>query len=66
MGGTCCISRNEEQVGKSILWLPWFFVNAFVSSVESAEKKLGKPASTIEIFVELNENHRMIPVKNIW
>ena len=41
-------------------------MNAVVESVESAEKKLGKPASSIEIFVELNQHHPLIPVKNIW
>jgi len=34
MGGTCCVSgREKDQVGRSILWLPWFMVDRFLDSI---------------------------------
>ena len=51
MGGTICISRQNEQVGRAILWLPWFYVNKFLDAVNTAERKLGRPPTPCEIFI---------------
>jgi len=58
MGGTICrASRLEDQVSKSILWLPWYFVNRFVDSTRLAEEILGRPPTVQEIFVTLSNVH---------
>ena len=51
MGGTICVSRKEEQVGRAILWLPWFFVTNFLDAVNKAEDKLQHPPTPLQIFV---------------
>jgi hypothetical protein len=54
MGGTICVTkRNEGQVGKALLWLPWYMVNQMLDSVRSAEEKLKAPPTIIQIFVEM-------------
>ena len=66
MGGTVCRSgRPENQVSKSILWLPWYFVNRFVDSTRLAEEILGRPATVFEIFVTLSDIHGKT-VNNIY
>jgi len=58
MGGTICrTGRSENQVSKSILWLPWYFVNRFIDSTRLAEEILGRPASLQEIWVTMEDNH---------
>ena len=58
MGGTICrSSRQTEQVSKSILWLPWYFVNRFLESTRIAEDVLGRPPTLVEIFVTLNDTY---------
>lgn len=48
MGGTICIcKRKENQVGRALLWLPYYIVNKMIDCIISAEEKLGKPPSTI-------------------
>ena len=66
MGGTICnCSRQEGQVGKSILWLPWYIVNKFLASVDAAEDALGGPPNIVEIFCMMEASFDM-PVKNIY
>ena len=56
MGGTICrTGRQQEQVSKSILWLPWYFVNRFLESVTVAEQTLGHPPTIMQIFTTLEE-----------
>ena len=66
MGGTICTcSRQEGQVGRSILWLPWYIVNKFLASVDAAEDALGHPPNVVEIFCQMEASFDM-PVKNIY
>jgi hypothetical protein len=37
-----------------------------LSSIESAERKIGKPPSSIEVLIELNKNNPMVPIKDGW
>ena len=56
MGGTICrAGRSDDQVSKSLLWLPWYFVNRFIESTRLAEEILGRPATIQEIFVTLED-----------
>ena len=57
MGGTICKRRHEEQVSKSILWLPWYFVNRFIESTRIAEDVLGRPPTILEVFVTLGDTY---------
>ena len=66
MGGTICICRSKDQVGKSLLWLPYFITNKMIDSIISAEEKLGKPPGSIEIFVEMKQRHNIPNVNNIF
>jgi len=66
MGGTICrTSRQNEQVSKSILWLPWYFVNRFLESTRLAEDVLGRPPTVMEVFVTLNDTYGKT-VNNIY
>ena len=66
MGGTICrTSRDNEQVSKSILWLPWYFVNRFVESTRIAEEVLGRPPTSMEVFVTLSDTYGKT-VNNIY
>ena len=51
MGGTICRSREETQVSKSLLWLPYWFVDKFLNSLRTAETILGEPPTSIQIFM---------------
>ena len=66
MGGTCCITRDKDQVGKSILWLPSFQVRFFLNSIDSAEEKLKRPPNCIEIFVEVNKLYPYLPIGDVY
>ena len=65
MGGTICRSRPDTQVSRSIISLPWFFVNRFLDSVRIAEQKLGRPATILEIYVTLEATYGR-QVKNVY
>ena len=67
MGGTICrCDRRADQVSRTLLMLPWFFVNKFLASAEMAEEILGKPPTLPEIFVTLQDNFRGVPLNNIY
>ena len=56
MGGTICrVSRQQDQVSKALLWLPWFFVNRFLESTRIAEERLGAPPTIFEIQFVMKE-----------
>ena len=43
MGGTCCrMQRDQNQIGRALLKLPWFLVNQVLKSFEMAEEILGQ------------------------
>ena len=65
MGGTICRSRPDEQVSRSIISLPWYFVNRFLDSVRIAEEKLGHPPAIFEIFVTMEDTYGR-QVNNIY
>ena len=67
MGGTICVqNRDQNQVAKALLWLPYWIVNQMLACVKSAEEKLkGTPPSIIQIFVEMKQNYNL-PVNNIY
>jgi hypothetical protein len=65
MGGTCCAIREKEQIGRSILWLQWWQVDRFTAAVKSAEGKLKRPVSCIEIFVELKHLYEHSPLHTV-
>ena len=65
MGGTICTVRKPGQAGKALLPLPYFLVNKMLDSLISAEEKLGRPASIIEIYVEM-KNLYTLPVNTIY
>ena len=58
MGGTICrAGRQPDQVSKSLLWLPWYFVNRLLESTREAEEILGRPPTVMEMFMTLEANH---------
>ena len=65
MGGTICRSRDQDQVSKSILWLPWYFVNRLLESTRIAEQTLGHPPTVLQIFVTLHERYGRV-LENIY
>ena len=48
------------------MWLPYWIVNRMIDSVISAEAKLGKPPSVIEIFIEMKAQYNITQVNNIY
>ena len=48
------MNRRNDQVAKSILPMPYYYVNPLLNAVNSAEKKLFRPPSIIEVLVEFN------------
>ena len=53
MGGTICRSRDPGQLGRGLVPLPWFIVNAVVKATNDAEDMLGYPPTMQEILVVL-------------
>lgn len=41
MGGTICVCRDKNQVGKALLWLPYYITSKMIDCIISAEEKLG-------------------------
>ena len=65
MGGTICRSREETQISKSLLWLPYWFVDKFLNSTRAAEEILGQPPTSMQIFVQLTNDHGEV-VKDVY
>lgn len=66
MGGTICVcERQHDQIGRSILWLPWIITNRVLWSINSAEDKLKRPPSCIETFVEMKHLYS-IPISDCY
>ena len=66
MGGTICrCSRQEDQVSKSILWLPWYYVNGLMEAIRFAEETLGRPPNGFEIFIAMQKQKRLA-INNIY
>ena len=64
MGGTCCVARRKEgQIAKALLYLPWFYVDRFLSAIDYAEDVLGRPPNTLEIYAAMNMKFKT-PVRN--
>jgi hypothetical protein len=61
----CVCSRKNDQVGRALLWLPWYIVNQMIKAVESAEERVKGPPSIFEIFVEMKQKFNL-PVNNIY
>lgn len=59
------MDRKPDQIGKSIVWLPWFISNRIISSINSAEDKLKRPPNAVEIFVEMKRNFNT-PISNVY
>ena len=51
-----CRKRDPEQVGKALLWLPWFVVNQFLQAFEMAEDILGKPPTLMHVLAVFEDN----------
>ena len=69
MGGTCCVAREKDHKGKSLLWLPWYVTDRMIHCVNIAEEILGRPPTGIEIFAvieELGYNDTMMPVNDAY
>ena len=49
----CVCSRKNDQVARALLSLPYWITNKMLECVQSAETRLGRVPSTIEIFVEM-------------
>ena len=62
----CVCNRKSDQVGKALLSLPWYIVNQLLTSIDSAEDKVGRPPSVFEIFVEMKKLYPSLPVNNIY
>ena len=60
-----CRKRDPEQVGKALLWLPWFVVNQFLQAFEMAEDILGKPPTLMHVLAVFEDNFNS-PFKNIY
>ena len=64
MGGTICIcSRPDDQVSKSLAWLPWYLVSKFLAAIDFAEKELGRPPQVMQIFITLEVRFNS-PIQN--
>lgn len=67
MGGTICVcKRNNDQVAKSLLWLPYYITNKMLDSIRSAEERLNRPPSQIEVFTEMQKRFPEIPIRNCY
>ena len=61
MGGTICrCSRQQDQVSKSILWLPWYYVNRILEAIRFAEESLGRPPTFNEILISLQKTKGLV------
>lgn len=65
MGGTCCRSRKEGQISKSLVFLPFWVVNGITECIRLAEEKLNRPVTLIEIHA-LALDMNKLPVKDIF
>jgi len=67
MGGTICVCRRSpDQVSRALLWLPYYIVKKMLSCIESAEKKLNRPPSCLEVFVEMKIRYKELPINNLY
>jgi hypothetical protein len=66
MGGTCCKHRSSDQVGRALLPIPWFIVNAVLDSCEQAEKFLGHPPNSVQIYTWMEKHHPRIPCSGVY
>ena len=67
MGGTICVcNRKQDQVTRALLPLPFWIVNRMLNCIASAETRLGKPPSMLEVFVEMKMKHPEMPINNIY
>ena len=51
------MKRDENQVGRAVIKLPWFLVNQILKSIEMAEDTLGQPPTMMQVFIWLQDNH---------
>jgi hypothetical protein len=66
MGGTICFcDRKVDQVGKAILWLPWFVLNRVLYSLKQAEDIIKRPPNMMEIFITMKKFYS-VPIKNCY
>ena len=67
MGGTITRSRDEKQVARGLIPLPFFYTRRILDCMLSAEEKLGgKPPTVVECFVEIKNRYPWIPVNTIF
>jgi hypothetical protein len=67
MGGTICVwKRDKDQVARALLWLPWYIVNRMLRCIESAEAKIGKAPSAIEVFMEMKTLYPDMPINDVY
>jgi len=67
MGGTICRCRSPDQLARSLVALPWFFVKAVLKAVNETEDLLGRPANIIEIYCHATDSNKIrkdLPVSN--
>jgi len=49
MGGTCCVSRTNEQRAKGVIspFIPWTIIDDMKAAIEAAEGRLGEPPTGV-------------------
>jgi hypothetical protein len=54
MGGTCCVmQRDKQQVGRSILNMPFWQVNMLLTAIDECEESLKCPPTCLEIYAHI-------------
>lgn len=53
-------------MARSLLTLPFNYTIRMIDCVKTAEEKLGKPPTVVEIFVEMKSRYPWMPVASIF
>ena len=59
------MDREETQVSRALIWMPWYFLNRFIESTRACEEILGRPPTTIEIFYQVSNTYGRV-VNNMY
>jgi hypothetical protein len=52
MGANCCKDNDPNSVGgKSLIFMPFFYKNRVVESIDIAERLKGSPPNNAEVYV---------------
>jgi len=52
-------NRPDDQIGKALISMPWYWVEKALAAVKSAEEKLMRPPSIFEIFTQMTKIYNL-------